>query len=69
MTKKLNQISSSTIIVERRDNGLVIVTLNRPEVGNAVNTEMGIELLDLWSDFVRNHEGLQMDVSSAFRSS
>ena len=28
-------------------------------MANAVNTEMGIELLDLWTDFVRNHEGLR----------
>ena len=39
----------STIRVERRDNGLTIVTLNRPDAGNAVNTKMGIELLDFWS--------------------
>ncbi len=26
----------------------LLVTLNRPEVGNAMNTRMGIELLDLW---------------------
>ena len=28
-------------------------------MANAVNTEMGIELLDVWTDFVRNHEGLR----------
>ena len=35
-----------TIIVERRDNGLMIVTLNRPEVYNAMNTQMMRELGD-----------------------
>ena len=35
----------STLLVEQRDNGLLIVTLNRPDAGNAVNTQMGIELL------------------------
>lgn len=25
------------------------VTLNRPEVGNALNTQMGVDLLDLWN--------------------
>jgi enoyl-CoA hydratase/carnithine racemase len=59
MTKESDQINFSTILVDRRNNGLVIVTLNRPEAGNTVNTEMGIELLDLWTDFVRNHEGLR----------
>ena len=59
MTNEIKQSDFSTILVDRRDNGLVIVTLNRPEVGNAVNTDMGIELLDLWTDFVRNNEGLR----------
>ncbi len=59
MTKEIKQSDFSTILVDRRDNGLVIVTLNRPEEGNAVNTDMGIELLDLWTDFVRNNEGLR----------
>jgi len=59
MTNEIKQSAFSAILVDRRDNGLVIVTLNRPEVGNAVNTDMGIELLDLWTDFVRNNEGLR----------
>ena len=59
MSKEIKQNNYSTLKVERRNNGLVIVTLNRPESGNAVNTEMGIELLDLWTDFVRNHDGLR----------
>lgn len=59
MSKEIKQNNYSTLKVERRNNGLVIVTLNRPESGNAVNTEMGIELLDLWTDFVRNNEGLR----------
>jgi enoyl-CoA hydratase/carnithine racemase len=59
MTKKNISDDFTTLKVDRRDNGIVVVTLNRPEAGNAVNTEMGIELLDLWTDFVRNHEGLR----------
>jgi enoyl-CoA hydratase len=59
MKQESGLISFSTLLVERRDNGLVIVTLNRPEMANAVNTDMGIELLDVWTDFVRNHEGLR----------
>ena len=59
MKQESGLIRFSTLLVERRDNGLVIVTLNRPEMANAVNTEMGIELLDVWTDFVRNHEDLR----------
>ena len=58
MDNKIKELAFKTILVERRNNGLVVVTLNRPDAGNAVNTEMGIELLDLWTDFVRNNEGL-----------
>jgi enoyl-CoA hydratase len=53
------QPTYSTLAVEARVDGVVIVTLNRPSAGNAVNTEMGLELLDLWTRFVRNHEGLR----------
>jgi len=49
MKQESGLISFSTLLVERRDNGLVIVTLNRPEMANAVNTDMGIELLDVWA--------------------
>jgi enoyl-CoA hydratase/carnithine racemase len=35
---------------------LLVVTLNRPGEGNAVDTQMGIELLDLWTGLVRNDE-------------
>lgn len=59
MDNKINELAFKTLLVERRNNGLVIVTLNRPDAGNAVNTEMGIELLDLWTDFVRNNENLR----------
>jgi enoyl-CoA hydratase/carnithine racemase len=48
-----------TILVDRRDNGLVIITLNRPEMANAVNTDMGLELLDVWTDLVRNNDGIR----------
>jgi enoyl-CoA hydratase/carnithine racemase len=34
---------------EERDNDVLLVTLNRPEVLNAINTQMGRELYDLWT--------------------
>lgn len=46
----------STLLLEQRDNGLLVVTLNRDEEDNAVNTKMGVELLDLWSGLVRDGE-------------
>ena len=48
-----------TLMVDKHNNGLVVVTLNRPDEGNAVNTDMGLELLDVWTDFVRNNDGLR----------
>lgn len=59
MTNNNSSINFSTLIVERQNNGVVVVKLNRPEAGNAVNTDMGLELLEVWTDFVRNHEGLR----------
>ncbi|MDE2581512.1 MAG: enoyl-CoA hydratase/isomerase family protein [Rhodospirillales bacterium] len=38
-----------TILVETPRPHLMLVTLNRPEVGNAKNTQMGLDLLDLWT--------------------
>lgn len=38
-----------TLKVERVADHLVVVTLNRPQSGNATNTQMGRDLFDLWS--------------------
>ncbi len=59
MVKQTTSNRYSNVLVEKQDNGVVIVTLNRPDMGNAVNTDMGLELLDVWTDFVRNHDGLR----------
>ncbi len=37
-----------TLLLERREPHRLVVTLNRPQVLNAINTRMGQELLDLW---------------------
>ena len=42
----------STLHLETIDQHVLQVTLNRPEVSNAVNTQMGRDLLDLWSGLV-----------------
>jgi enoyl-CoA hydratase/carnithine racemase len=38
-----------TLALEQRDEHLLLVTLNRPEVLNAHNTQMGRDKLDLWT--------------------
>ena len=47
-----------TIIVERRDNNVLVVTLNRPEVANALNTQMGFDLMELFEGLSLDLEGL-----------
>ena len=37
-----------TVQVSAHDDNVLLVTLNRPEVLNALNTQMGHDLLDLW---------------------
>lgn len=41
-----------TILVQTPEPGLMLVTLNRPEVGNAMNTQMGHDLLALWTAII-----------------
>ncbi len=38
-----------TLVLERAVEDVLVVTLNRPEVLNAINTRMGRDLLDLWT--------------------
>jgi enoyl-CoA hydratase len=42
----------ATILAESAGPHLLKVTLNRPEVGNARNTQMGRDLLDLWTTLI-----------------
>jgi enoyl-CoA hydratase/carnithine racemase len=42
------RMSPQTVAIEQRDQSL-IVTLNRPSVLNALNTQMGRELYELWT--------------------
>jgi enoyl-CoA hydratase len=43
------------IVLERRDNRVLVVILNRPEAANALNTQMGLDLMELF-------EGLTVDI-------
>lgn len=47
-----------TIKVETAAPGVVVIAFNRPEVANALSTQMGRELLDVWSD-LRADESLR----------
>ncbi|HEY8251102.1 MAG TPA: enoyl-CoA hydratase-related protein [Burkholderiales bacterium] len=42
-------MSYQTLLVEERGEHLLLVTLNRPQVLNALNTQMGKDKLDLWT--------------------
>ncbi|MGE4219197.1 MAG: enoyl-CoA hydratase-related protein [Alphaproteobacteria bacterium] len=39
-----------TLKLDRVDDHILIVTLNRPDAANAMNTQMGLDLRDLWRD-------------------
>src|SRR5258705_9713379 len=48
-----------TIVVSRYDNQILLVTLNRPEVSNALNTRMGLDLMELFETLSIDLEGLR----------
>lgn len=48
-----------TLLLDRRDNGILLVTLNRPEA-NALNTQMGLDLMELFEGFSVDLEGLRV---------
>ena len=53
------QSDFQTIKVERRDGNILLVTLNRPEASNALNTQMGLDLVALFERFSTDIEGLR----------
>jgi enoyl-CoA hydratase len=48
-----------TIIAERRDDHILVVALNRPEQSNALNTQMGLDLVELFEGFSTDIEELR----------
>lgn len=48
--------SYETLKVETPEPHLLLVTLNRPELRNAINTQMGRDLLDLWTRLIVDPE-------------
>ena len=52
----LKQENYQTMLIERRDNGVVVVTLNRPERLNAINGRMHAELATFSRDFANDRD-------------
>lgn len=48
-----------TLKLERLDDHLLVVTLNRPEAGNSTNTQMGYDTLDLWTSLYIDQENVR----------
>jgi len=48
-----------TVTIERRDGHVLVVTLNRPESANALNTQMGLDLMELFEGLTVDLEGLR----------
>jgi enoyl-CoA hydratase len=53
------QSDFQTIKVGRRDGNILLVTLNRPEASNALNTQMGLDLVELFEGFSTDIAGLR----------
>jgi enoyl-CoA hydratase/carnithine racemase len=51
-----------TILVSRRDDHVLLVTLNRPELSNALNTRMGLELMDVFEQLAIDLDGLRVAI-------
>ncbi len=45
------QTNYETLIVERPEAHLAVVTMNRPAAANALNTQMGLDMRALWAGF------------------
>ena len=48
-----------TLALSRVGDHILVVTLNRPDVLNAINTQMGIDTLDLWTRLTASAQGLR----------
>lgn len=51
--------SYATVQVDRPDEQVLLVTLDRPEMLNAINTQMGHDLLDLWTRLTVDAQGVR----------
>jgi enoyl-CoA hydratase len=51
-----------TIVVSRHEDQILLVTLNRPEVSNALNTRMGLDLTELFETLAIDLAGLRIAI-------
>ena len=51
--------SYETLSLRREGEHVLVVTLNRPEVLNALNTRMGLDTLDLWTKLTAQPESIR----------
>ena len=51
--------SYSTLALDSRGDHVLVVTLNRPQVLNALNTQMGKDQIDLWTQLTVESGGLR----------
>jgi enoyl-CoA hydratase len=56
------------LVLERRDNGVLLITLNRPDVLNAAHEPMHAELADIWNDVSRDDQTRVAVVTGAGRA-
>ncbi len=60
--------SYQSLLFERRPDGVLLITLNRPEVYNAANEAMHSELARVWTDVARDDEARVAVVTGAGRA-
>ncbi len=53
------QSDYETLDLKQVSEHVLLVTMNRPEVANAHNTQMGLDLRDLWTGLYLDQEGLR----------
>ena len=51
-----------TLSIERREDHILMITLNRPHAANAMNTRMGEDLMDVFERFQLDAEGVRVIV-------
>ena len=50
----VDDLKTEMLTLERVDDTILLATIDRPEVRNAMNTAMGFELRDLWAELYRD---------------
>jgi enoyl-CoA hydratase len=54
--RAMDYSSYNNLLFERREHGVLLITMNRPEVYNAADEAMHSQLATLWSDVARDDE-------------